>query len=77
MDQAEIASFAYVPKVFVVCNQVDIASIWGYILRQKGISVIPETTIEKAIKRWYVEAADDSLPLDFHGHHSRVFHFQI
>lgn len=58
MDQAEIASFVYVPKVFVVCNQVDIASIWGYILRQKGISVILETIIEKAIKRWYVEASD-------------------
>jgi DNA-binding response OmpR family regulator len=58
MDQVESASFAYVPKVLVVCNQVDTASVWGYILRQKGISVVLETAPEKAIERWYVEAPD-------------------
>lgn len=58
MDQAESASFAYVPKVLVVCNQVDTASVWGYILRQKGISVILETIPDKAIERWHVESPD-------------------
>jgi DNA-binding response OmpR family regulator len=58
MVQVETTSIAYVPKVFVICNQVDTASVWGYILRQKGISVILETTVEKAIERWYVETPD-------------------
>jgi DNA-binding response OmpR family regulator len=58
MDQAETVNLAYVPKVFVVCNEVDTAAVWGYILRQKGISVILETIVEKAIERWYTEAAD-------------------
>lgn len=58
MDQADTAGLAYVPKVFVVCNQPDTASVWGYILRQKGISVILETNVEKAIDRWYVEMPD-------------------
>lgn len=58
MDQAETVSPGYVPKVLVVCDQVDTASVWGYILRQKGISVILETKIDKAIERWYVESPD-------------------
>ena len=58
MDQVENVSSAYVPKVFVVCNQTDTASVWGYILREKGINVILETTVEKAIEHWYAETPD-------------------
>src|SRR5574341_731118 len=47
-----------IPKIFVVCNQKDTAPIWGYILRQGGLSVILETSLEKAIDRWSVEITD-------------------
>ena len=47
-----------VAKFFVVCNQKDTAPIWGYILRQRGMAVILETSLEKAIDRWSVETPD-------------------
>jgi DNA-binding response OmpR family regulator len=47
-----------VPKVFVVCDQRDTAPVWGYILRQQGLIVILETSIEKAIDRWSTEMPD-------------------
>jgi DNA-binding response OmpR family regulator len=47
-----------IPKVFVVCNQKDTAPVWGYMLRQQGLSVILETSIEKAIDRWSTEMTD-------------------
>ena len=28
-----------IPKIFVVCDQRDTAPVWGYILRQQGLSV--------------------------------------
>ena len=46
------------PKIFVVCDQNDTAPVWGYILRQKGLSVILETSFEKAIDRWSSEITD-------------------
>lgn len=58
MDQVESAGLAYVPKVFVVCNQIDTASVWGYLLRQKGLSVILETAMDQAVERWYAETPD-------------------
>ena len=47
-----------IPKVFVVCDQRDTAPVWGYILRQQGLIVILETSIEKAIDRWSTEMPD-------------------
>ena len=46
------------PKIFVVCDQSDTAPVWGYILRQRGLSVILETSFEKAIDRWSSEITD-------------------
>ena len=34
-----------IPTVFVVCDQRDTAPVWGYILRQHGLSVILETSL--------------------------------
>lgn len=45
-------------KIFVVCNQRDTAPVWGYILRQQGLIVILETSLEKAIDRWSTEMLD-------------------
>ncbi len=47
-----------VAKIFVVCNQRDTAPVWGYILRQQGLTVILETSLEKAIDRWSAEMPD-------------------
>ena len=45
-------------KIFVVCDQRDTAPLWGYILRQRGLIVILETSIEKAVDRWSAEMPD-------------------
>ena len=47
-----------IPKIFIVCDQSDTAPVWGYILRQKGLSVILETSFEKAVDRWSSEITD-------------------
>jgi two-component system OmpR family response regulator len=47
-----------IPKIFVVCDQRDTAPVWGYILRQQGLNVILETSLEQAIDRWSMEVAD-------------------
>src|SRR5215216_3312762 len=47
-----------IAKIFVVCNQQDTAPVWGYILRQQGLMVILETSLEKAIDRWSTEMPD-------------------
>jgi DNA-binding response OmpR family regulator len=47
-----------IPKVFVVSDQRDTAPVWGYILRQQGLVVILETSMEKAIDRWSTEMPD-------------------
>jgi len=58
MRQAEVSSLIHTPKIFVVCDRSDTAPIWGYILRQQGLIVILETSVDKAIDRWSVEAPD-------------------
>jgi DNA-binding response OmpR family regulator len=52
---SEHSSVGYIPKIFVVCDQRDTAPVWGYILRQQGLIVIMETSIEKSIDRWSTE----------------------
>lgn len=52
------ANAAHIPKVFVVCTRTDTAPIWGYILREQGLTVILETSLEKAIDHWSVEIPD-------------------
>ena len=47
-----------IPKIFVVCDQKDTAPVWGYILRQQGLIVVLETSIEKAIDHWSMETPD-------------------
>jgi DNA-binding response OmpR family regulator len=47
-----------IPKIFVVCDQSDTAPVWGYVLGQKGLSVIIESSFEKAVDRWSAEIPD-------------------
>lgn len=55
MNQADNSGLAHTPKIFVVCDQRDTAPVWGYILRQQGLIVILETSLDKAVERWAVE----------------------
>jgi DNA-binding response OmpR family regulator len=59
----------HIPKIFVVCDQKDTAPVWGYILRQQGLQVILETSLEKAIDHWSEEIID-LIVLDIHRSHS-------
>ena len=52
------ANAVHIPKVFVVCDQRDTAPVWGYILRQRGLTVILEASRDKAIDRWSNEMPD-------------------
>jgi two-component system, OmpR family, response regulator ResD len=47
-----------IAKIFVVCDQKDTAPVWGYILRQRGLIVILETSVEKVLDRWSAEMPD-------------------
>lgn len=47
-----------IPKIFVVCDQKDTAPVWGYILREQGLTVVLETSLEQAIDRWSIEIPD-------------------
>ena len=47
-----------IPKIFVVCDQNATAPVWGYILGQQGLTVVLETSIEKAVDRWSNEITD-------------------
>ena len=48
----------FVPKIFVVCDRTDTAPVWGFILRQQGLTVILETSLDKALDRWSLEMPD-------------------
>lgn len=58
MSLVEPLTTRAIPKIFVVCDQKDTAPVWGYILGQEGLSVILETSVEKAIDRWATEITD-------------------
>lgn len=58
MTEVDAQTTRDIPKIFVVCDQSDTAPVWGHILRQKGLSVILETSFEKAIDRWSSQITD-------------------
>lgn len=58
MTQVEQLKTREIPKIFVVCDQSDTAPVWGYILGQKGLTVVLETSREKAVDRWTTEFPD-------------------
>src|SRR5215208_2557125 len=58
MNQVDHIESRHIPKVFIVCNQSDTAPAWGYILQQQGLTVILETSVEKAIDCWNTETPD-------------------
>ncbi len=46
------------PKVYIICNQSDTAPAWGYILRQRGLTVVMETSLEQAVDHWSEDLPD-------------------
>lgn len=58
MNQVESLEVAQITKIFVVCDQSDTAPVWGYILRQQGLAVVLETSLDKAVDRWTTEIPD-------------------
>ena len=57
-DLSQSANERPIAKIFVVCDQKDTAPVWGHILGQRGLNVILETALEKAIDRWSTEITD-------------------
>ncbi len=45
-------------RVFVVCDQSATAPIWGYLIREKGLTAILETSIPRALQRYQEEIPD-------------------
>jgi len=50
-------------RVFVVCDQTDTAPIWGYMIREKGLVAILETSVQRAMGR-AVEDIPDLIIID-------------
>ncbi|GAB4421321.1 MAG: response regulator [Anaerolineales bacterium] len=50
-------------RVFVVCDQTDTAPIWGYMIREKGLVAILETSVERAMTR-AIEDIPDLVIID-------------
>src|SRR5688572_15532899 len=68
MNEVVNPGSAHIPKIFVVCDQTDTAPVWGYILRQQGLHVILEISLEKAVDRWSAEMPD-LIVMDIKGAH--------
>lgn len=55
MSQINELGFIHAPKIYVVCNRPDTAAIWASILREKGLTVIFESSPQKALDCWSEE----------------------
>lgn len=58
------------PHVFIVCDQDATAPIWGYIIRDKGLVAILETSVQRAMER-SVEEIPDLIVIDVNAPHSQ------
>ena len=56
------------PRVFIVCDQDATAPIWGYIIREKGLVAILETSVQRAMER-SVEEIPDLIIIDLNAPH--------
>ncbi len=56
------------PRVFIVCDQDATAPIWGYIIREKGLVAILETSVQRAMER-SVEEIPDLIVIDLNAPH--------
>ena len=56
------------PRVFIICDEQATAPIWGYIIREKGLVAILETSIQRAMER-SVEEIPDLIVIDVNASH--------
>ena len=57
-------------RVFVVCDQDATAPIWGYIIREKGLVAILETSVQRAMER-SMEEIPDLIVIDVNTPHAQ------
>lgn len=57
-------------RVFVVCDQDATAPIWGYIIRDKGLVAILETSVQRAMER-SIEEIPDLIVIDVNASHAQ------
>lgn len=57
------------PRVLVLCDQSDTAPIWGYIIREKGLIAILETSPQRALTR-AIEIDPDLVIIDINAPHA-------
>jgi DNA-binding response OmpR family regulator len=57
-------------RVFVVCDQDATAPIWGYIIRDKGLVAILETSVQRAMER-SIEEIPDLIVIDVNAPHAQ------
>jgi len=57
-------------RVFVICDQDATAPIWGYIIREKGLVAILETSVQRAMER-SLEEAPDLIVIDVNASHAQ------
>ncbi len=57
-------------RVFVVCDQTDTAPIWGFLIREKGLVAILETSVQRALER-AIEDIPDLVVIDVNAPHSQ------
>ncbi len=55
-------------RVFVICDQDATAPIWGYIIREKGLVAIVETSVQSAMDR-SIEDIPDLIVVDVNASH--------
>lgn len=58
------------PRVFIICDQDATAPIWGYIIREKGLVAIVETSVERAMQR-FAEEIPDLIVVDLNAPHQQ------
>jgi DNA-binding response OmpR family regulator len=57
-------------RVFIICDQPATAPIWGYIIREKGLVAILETSLQRAMDR-SVEEIPDLIVIDVNAAHAQ------
>jgi len=55
-------------RVFIICDQTDTAPIWGYMIREKGLVAILETSVQRAMGR-AIEDIPDLIIIDVNDSH--------
>ncbi len=56
-------------RVFIVCDQTDTAPLLGYMIREKGLNAIIETSVQRAFNR-AVELLPELLVIDLNAPHA-------